>query len=242
MNIERVIKFTSVAASRVAAVGCLLLAAAAAPGAIAASAAGDSWAYRVINGYNNEVRGNIRYRIDKVEADRVVVAFTNDAVLLGQPRTELYTPDGNWLRHPLINHDRAVEYEFAQPYPAYMFPLDTGKSWSMRVNAYNPANGKRASVRVDAEVLGTERITVPAGTFDTIKVRRRIYAGDWEGARAETNITEIEWYAPTLGRAIRTDSNSNYMDQDRCSDEMSACMPVRGDWDIFELVEASAAR
>ncbi len=242
MNIERVIKFTSVAASRVAAVGCLLLAAAAAPGAIAASAAGDSWAYRVINGYNNEVRGNIRYRIDKVEADRVVVAFTNDAVLLGQPRTELYTPDGNWLRHPLINHDRAVEYEFAQPYPAYMFPLDTGKSWSMRVNAYNPANGKRASVRVDAEVLGTERITVPAGTFDTIKVRRRIYAGDWEGARAETNITEIEWYAPTPGRAIRTDSNSNYMDQDRCSDEMSACMPVRGDWHIFELVEASAAR
>ena len=86
MNIERVIKFTSVAASRVGAVGCLLLAAAAAPGAIAASVAGDSWAYRVINGYNNEVRGNIRYRIDKVEADRVVVAFTNDAVLLGQPR------------------------------------------------------------------------------------------------------------------------------------------------------------
>ena len=67
MNIERVIKFTSVAASRVGAVGCLLLAAAAAPGAIAASVAGDSWAYRVINGYNNEVRGNIRYRIDKVE-------------------------------------------------------------------------------------------------------------------------------------------------------------------------------
>jgi hypothetical protein len=40
---------------------------------------------------------------------------------------------------------------------------------------------------------------------------------------------------------VRTDSNSNHMDQGRCSDEMSACRPVRGDWHIFELIEAGAA-
>ena len=158
-----------------------------------------------------------------------------------RPRTEVYTPDGNWLRHPLINHDQPVEYDFAQPYPAYMFPLDTGKSWSLRVNAVNSVTGKRASVRVDGEVLGTERITVPAGAFDTIKVRRRTYAGDSEGARNETNIVETEWYAPALGRAVRTDRNSSYMDQSRCSDEMSSCSPVRGDWHILELVEAGSA-
>ena len=104
----------------------------------------------------------------------------------------------------------------------------------------NP-NGKRASVRVDGEVLGTERITVPAGAFDTIKVRRLTYAGDWEDPRSETRITEIDWYAPALGRSVRIDSNSNYMDQGRCSDEMSACTPVRGDWNIFELIEAGGA-
>lgn len=240
MNIERLVAFTGAAVRRAAAVACLTLAVV--PSVIAAPAAGDTWAYRVVNGYNNEVRGNVRYRVDKVETDRVVVAFTNDATLLGYPRTDVYTRDGNWLRHPLINHDQPVDYDFAQPYPAYMFPLDTGKSWSLRVNAVNPATGKRASVRVDGEVLGAERITVPAGAFDTIKVRRRIYAGDWDGPRAETNITEIEWYAPALGRAVRIDSNSSYMDQGRCSDEMSACTPVRGDWQIFELVEAGAAR
>jgi hypothetical protein len=209
--------------------------------AAAAPAAGDSWAYRVVNTYNHEVLGRIHYRVDKVDADRVAVAVTSDLAALGGPRTEIYTSDGNWRRHSLINHDQPVEYEFAQPYPAYEFPLDTGKSWSLRVKATNPATGKSASVRVDGEVLGTERITVPAGAFDTIKIRRRIYAGDFDGPRSETNITEIEWYALALGRAVRIDSNSNYMDRGRCSEDMSGCTPVRGDWHVFELIEAGSA-
>jgi hypothetical protein len=209
--------------------------------AAAAPAAGERWMYRVANGYNNEVRGSIQYRVEKVEAGRVAIAVATDVTVLGTARTEVYTPEGNWLRHALINHDQPVEYEFAQPYPAYVFPLDAGKSWSQRVDAINPATGKRLRVRVDGEVVGMERITVPAGAFDTIKLKRSIYAGDYDGPRSETNIIEIEWYAPSLGRAVRKDSNSGYMDQQRCTDEMSACTPVRGDWNIFELTETGAA-
>ena len=66
-------------------------------------------------------------------------------------------------------------------------------------------------------------------------MRRRIYAGDFVGERSETNITEPDWYATAPGRAVRSESNSGYMDPARCSDEMSACRAVRGDWQ--ELVE-----
>lgn len=207
--------------------------------AAAAPAPGESWAYRVVNGYNGEVRGNVRHRIEKVDADRVAVAVSTDVVSLGTPRTDLFTADGRWLKHPLTNHDQTVEYEFSQPYPAYEFPLAAGKSWSTRVSAVNPANGKRASVRVDGEILGTEQISVPAGSFDTFKIRRRVYAGDFDGPRSETHIVETEWYAPALGRAVRLERNSSFMDQNRCSDEMSACTPVRGDWSLFELVDAA---
>ena len=206
----------------------------------AAPAVGESWAYRVANGYSKEVRGRIEYRVDKVAADNITVLVTPDVPALGRQHVEVYTPEGNWLRHTLINHDQPVEYEFAQPYPAYVFPLDTGKSWSLRVYATNPATGRRNSVRVDGEVLGTERVTVPAGAYDTIKVRRRIYAGDFDGPRSETNVTEIDWYAPALGRAVRSETNSRYMDQNQCGDQMSACGPVRGDWNILELVEVAA--
>jgi hypothetical protein len=229
---------TRVESARHAAFACVMLVAAAGAAA-AAPAAGDSWSYRVVNGYNGEVRGNLQYRVDKVEADRVAVAVSTDLAALGVPRNELYTADGLWLRHSLINHDQPVEYEFSRPFPVYDFPLAAGKSWSTRVNAVNPASGKRVSVRVDGEVLGTEQVSVPAGSFDTFKIRRRTYAGDFDDPRSETNIVETEWYAPALGRAVRLDKNSSYMDQGRCSDEMSACTPARGDWFIFELIEMS---
>jgi hypothetical protein len=254
------------------------------PVASAASAAvGDTFIFRVINGYNNESQGRIQYRIDNIDADRITVSVSTDVRALGLARTAIYTKDGNWLRHTLINHDEPVEYDFSPPYPAYVFPLETGKSWSQRVTATNPVTGKRYSVRVDGDVLGSEHTSTPAGAFDTVKIRRRVYAGDWDdGFKRETNIVETDWYAPALGRVVKSESNSGYVDPTRCqADSMTyhdkdrervpranpiiktgwsapapgrseseptrrepgriydqlACDPMRGDWNLFELVE-----
>ena len=208
--------------------------------AAAAPATGDTYVYRIVNAYNSEPRGKIQYRVDRIDADRIALAVTTDTPSAGRARTEVYTREGNWLRHPLINHDQPVEYDFTPAYPAYDFPLESGKSWSVRVHAVDPASGRRNSVRVDAEVLGSERISTPAGTFDTIKIKRKIYAGDWEFFRRETNITEIDWYAPALGRAVRSESNSAYLDPTRCG--RMRCDPIRGDWNVFELVEVTTAK
>jgi len=135
------------------------------------------------------------------------------------------------VRHPLVNHLELVDYEFAPAYPAYVFPLAPGKSWSTRVNATNPVKGSR-SVRVDGIVVGAVRFRVPAGEFDTIKIRRDVYAGD----APETHITKFEWYAPALGRAVRTESSSQWRDPN-C--DMWFCAMQRGDWDIYELASFS---
>jgi hypothetical protein len=200
-------------------------------------AAGETYVYRVTNGYNNVAVGKIQYRVDKVEADRVALSVTTDVPALGVARTEIYDKDGNWLRHALTNHDQPVDYEFAQPYAAYALPLDAGKSWSVRVSATNPATGRRNSVRIDGDVVGSERITVPAGAFDTIKIKRRVYAGDWGSFTLETNIYETEWYAPALGRAVRSESKSEYIDTSRSRSGGTFSGPViNGDWNVFELV------
>ena len=211
-----------------------MLAAGAVPGALAAT--GDIYVYRISNGYNSEIRGTISYRVEKVDANRVEVAVTTDTPSAGVARTEVYTKEGNWLRHPLVNHDQLRDYEFASALPVYA----DGGSWSVRVNALDPATGKRNSVRVDGEVVGSERITVPAGTFDTIKIMRRVYAGDWDGFMRETNIVETDWYAPALGRPVKSDSKSSWQDMSRCS--RGGCPWFRGDWNIVELAETSTAR
>ena len=221
----------------------LILAASLAAGIAGAApaATGDSFVYRISNGYNNEIRGTISYRVAKVEADRIEIAVTTDSPSAGVARTEIYTQDGNWLRHALASHDQLRDYEFPQALPVYAPPGDTSGSWSVRVDAIDPATGKRASVRVDGEVLGSERITVPAGTFDTIRIMRRVYAGDWDGFMRETHIVEIDWYAPALGRAVKSDSKSSWQDMSRCG-RGGGCPWFRGDWNVFELAQTSTTK
>ena len=52
----------------------------------AAPAVGDTYVYRVVNGYNNEARGKIEYRVDQIGADRVVMSVTTDVPALGAAR------------------------------------------------------------------------------------------------------------------------------------------------------------
>ena len=202
-------------------------------------AVGDTWVYRVSNGYNNEVRGRIRYRVEKVDAGRTVVSATPDDPYLGQAYTVVYTPQGNWLRHPVASHGQSVDYEFATAYPAYVFPLGPDQSWSLRVNATDTAMKRLNSVRVDGTVLGAERIRVPAGEFDTIRIRRLVYAGDWDGFKTETHTYETDWYAPALGRPVRTESKSEWQDMSRCG--KGGCPWFRGDWNVYELVAFNPA-
>jgi hypothetical protein len=224
------------AALRTAAV--LLAALVGAPTA-AAPAAGDTYLYRIVNGYNREVIGQIQYEVSKVDAGHMTVSVAPDNAYGGVPRTDVYTSDGNWLRHHVESHGQEVEYVFSPPYPAYVFPLEPGKSWSMRVAASVPGGGKKRSVRVDGRVMGAERIRVPAGEFDTIKIRRYVYPGDFDYFLDETRVSEYDWYAPALGRAVRTERTSEWIDQRQCGRQ---CPLLYGNWHVYELVEARTAK
>lgn len=219
---------------RMRAVAAALIAAGMAPLSMAAPASGDTYAYRHVNGYNHEVRGRIEYRVEKVDADRVAVSFTTDSPSLQAPMLEIYTPDGNWLRHSLVSHHRLVEYQFSKPYPAYAQPLDPGKSWSARVPATVVATGEARTVIVEGKVLGAERVRVPAGEFDTLKIRRVVYVGDSKDFEKETQVVEYEWFAPSLGRAVRAERRSTFLD----TRMGRANMVQNGDWDVFELETA----
>ena len=201
---------------------------------------GDTYSYRLINGYNKEVRGTVHYQVERVDADRITVSASPDNSEAGFAHTATYTLEGNWLRNLVESHGVPVEYVFATAYPAYVFPLEPGKSWSVRVKATVPSMDERRSVRVDARVIGHERIRVPAGELDTIKVRRVAYLGDKTLTRMETQVTEFDWYAPALGRPARTERRSVWIDTGLCT--MGASCDFRGDWSIYELLEAPAAR
>jgi len=224
-----------------ATVGAAVLMVALGPAALAAGpSVGDTYVYRLVNGYNQQLRGQIQNRIEKIEPSGITVIATPDNPHAGTTHTKIYTKEGNWLRHPVESHGAKVVYKFATAYPAYMFPLEPGQSWSVRVNATVPGEKNERSVRVDGKVLRVERIRVPAGEFDTVKIRRLVYPGDPNYDQMETQSIEFEWYAPALGRAVRIERRSEWIEPSRCG--IASPCDFRGDWDVLELVEVRAAK
>ena len=200
------------------------------------ASAGESAVYRLVNGYNRETVGQVRYEVATADSNRITFSVTPDNAAAGSQRTEILTKEGNWLKREMESHGAKVEYEFTTAYPAFVFPLDSGKSWSTRVGARVPATGETRSVRVDGRVMGTERVRVPAGEFDAVKVRRLVYPGDGTYFLPETHVVEIDWYAPALGRVVRSERRSEWIDHAQCS-ELGSCL-YYGAWDVYELVQA----
>ncbi|HXF67522.1 MAG TPA: hypothetical protein VNK67_12605 [Burkholderiales bacterium] len=168
--------------------------------------AGDTWTYRVRDAYTGLPRGEQSYRVAEVAAQRVKVI----AELEGAAREEqLYDRHWNWLRRPATN---LQSFEYSPAYPAFDFPLAAGKRWSAQVIATDPADGRRFPVSIHAQVLGWERVKVPAGEFDALKVKRQVFFDYWVlGVRGRSEIVEYDWYAPAVKQVVRREASSMYL-------------------------------
>jgi hypothetical protein len=208
---------------------------------------GSTWRYAVSDGFTRLARGTVEYRIRAVEGSVVTVDVRNGT----QESTELYTRDGNWLRRPATNMQ---VFSYNPPYRAFDFPLVAGKRWESRATATDPADGRSFPVAVNGRVLGWERIKVPAGEFDTLKVRRMVYLDYFrQGDRGQSVIRETDWYAPALNQVVRRETTSQYLklarlerspflrvsDGDDHSDDGGVPRYEQDEWLVYELVEYS---
>jgi hypothetical protein len=191
--------------------------------------AGDDWRYTVRDGYTRLPRGTVEYRVSAVQGDTIMVERRHE----GRTATERYTRDLNWRERPMTN---LPSFRYDPPYVALPFPLAAGKTWRAYVNATDPASGQTHRVRIDGKVLGWERVSVPAGEFDALVVRRIVYAGNEDTTRGEENITEFDWYAPALGGIVKHVSSSAYFDKMSSCDDLFCAAWVRNDWNVAELV------
>lgn len=206
---------------------------------------GNDWRYAIHDGFTRLPRGTVEYRVSAVQGDTVTVEVHSN----GRESTELYARDGNWLRRPAPN---LHTFSYSPAYPAYAFPLAPGKSWNARVMATDPATGQRFPVTIQAKVLGWERIRVPAGEFDTLKVQRHVFVDYFQAnVRGPSLAREIEWYAPALKQAAKRETSGTYftyLAQTRDTgllrvgdghDDGGGPRYVDDDWTIHELVSHS---
>jgi hypothetical protein len=155
---------------------------------------GDRWAYEV----KDEITGDLKQTIT------VVVVTVSDKEIItrlfsrgtGRPRQIVFEP--GWSR---IDDD-AWKYKPSDGTGVQM-PLQVGKEWRFENEATQFQNGTALRTTGHSKVVGEEKVTTSAGTFDTFKIEtlmRQVNSNDQTKA-ASVNATL--WYAPAINRWVR---------------------------------------
>jgi hypothetical protein len=104
--------------------------------------------------------------------------------------------DGEFVSDLMGNTTGNQRGLFSTPRQFYPAELIVGKKWHTRFKQARP-NGVVYTFQYDLKVVGRERVTVPAGTFDTYKIEARGFNMEL-GAALERNI----WVAPGVNADI----------------------------------------
>ena len=120
-------------------------------------------------GYNNYSTNFISSKtISNINEDGSYTSvYNSDATSI----TELYDATGNFVSQIANNSDPGFLITSSPKAIVFPYPLYVGKTWdSTWINSNARGLNERCDL-TDGKVIGTEYITVPAGTFNTLKIQ-----------------------------------------------------------------------
>ncbi|MEQ1773704.1 MAG: caspase family protein [Burkholderiales bacterium] len=160
---------------------------------------GNQWRYQITDLYTG-AKQNVAMEVQSVTENRIYTqsgpAGTASSGSGAQGSIQV------WDRHWNLLRDGGADY--SSPYPELQFPLTNGRKWSSEVRY--PSNGGDWRQQNSAHVIGWEKLTVPAGTFDVIKIEIRGY---WQLSHTNTRMsgsgpfTEVLYYAPQARQFVK---------------------------------------
>lgn len=203
---------------------------------------GMTWTYRQRDEISGREAGVVRLEVVGVTTDRVTVGLA----VAGEPAVnERWDAVGNWEQVGTQGWawlarlgGGAQRVDFVPALPLYRFPLEAGKNWVETVRAVDPGSGRKTEVKVFAKAVAWEEVTVPAGKFRALKVRRSIAPEDSDATRSRTTVNLIDWYAPQVGGSVKRICDWEYHDRRGPADDQL----VRGPRLRFELTAFEPAR
>jgi hypothetical protein len=170
---------------------------------------GESWAYDERDGYNRMLKAHWIGEIVFVDDSGVEMRILN-----GQPGNARSNRYGRRWEMVSENLSDNRQLSFSPALVSLPFPLQPGKSWRQDVVATDSFSGKSSRWRLYGRVRGWEKVKVPAGEFDAIKIVRDLYLDDADWRRSQTRRTERDWYAPEVKWIVKQELSEEYLDQD----------------------------
>ena len=158
--------------------------------------AGDRWQYELRNLYNGQRIAVVEARVES-DAGARRVSITNSDVSR--------RPDEIWADARRIVQEPSYDMVqlFTDPVPVLPQSLEAGVRETFQTT-YRVDGDVRARMWLQHLTTGKwERIRVPAGEFDALRVVRQITYEPTDPMRADGRRTDTAWYAPAVNRWVR---------------------------------------
>lgn len=166
---------------------------------------GDNWVYDVTNYISGSLNQSGRNNVSITKSD-----FNGQSALVWHSQlTSLFGEDGKSDSYSHYLQDKSSGDLLAAsggdlvayPEPVLVLPGE----WKTGLSRSFTGNGDRFTLKV----TGQERITVPAGTFDTWRMEQTQTGKTYQGGNDYT-ITSTCWVAPETGSWVKVDSTTKY--------------------------------
>lgn len=170
---------------------------------------GQTWTYRQLNHFNGSEVALVQETVATVAASGGGVVVERQAGTTPLP-AERHSTWGQLLRDPVWDYPLNLE----QAVPLWPQPLQPGQTQRVHTHCREDGGSYRYWVQVHARVAGWERVTVAAGTFDTVRVERLVRLQHRDVNRLETLRRDVLWLAPEVGRWVARDTSGRYFEPD----------------------------
>ena len=141
-------------------------------------------------------------RVVAVDNGKITVATRN--LKTDYVRTLEFTTEWNFISSM---DPKGGGSTFQPPLKYFEFPLYPGKTWKQTSIETNRKSGVITESVISATVGDWEDITVPAGTFRTIKITAETTELNRETGLKSTGV-DVSWYAPKVGRSVKSSITS----------------------------------
>lgn len=160
---------------------------------------GDTWSFRGVDGWT----GSVLYTF----TETIVTVTDTEITTKAGDRSNVW--DHAW--NALGSLDGETRKKAGTYRGSLAFPLAVDKKWEWRAEFVN-RQGENLVYEPKARVVGFERVTVPAGAFDAVKVTATGYYSGWSAgsSRFQGSFDETYWYSAAAQRIVKYDFlNSN---------------------------------
>jgi hypothetical protein len=155
---------------------------------------GDRWIYEI----RDEITGTVTSTRENVVTEVTPTEISVRSKNLGSNNEGFQVYDRSWN----LVEDQPWKFS-PHDGSGIQSPLTVGKTWPVRTNNINSANGNVWKRSGTSKVVGQESVTTKTGTFDTFKIETTFTGTNVNNPTVKNEVTSLTWYAPAIDHWVR---------------------------------------